>query len=112
VTRNKAEEPAPEDHRLSRTALIQRISKLLTAIERATRQPNRREAYYLREALELMENERYADAEAAVIKAEHLAPLPAHIARLLPTNNVWSVEQMREALGRLRGSDSESLGIG
>ena len=64
---------APADQHLSRTTLAQRISKRLAALERAKRQPNRREAYHLREALEMMENERYADAEAAVVKAEHLA---------------------------------------
>jgi len=99
-------EPAAEAHHLSRAALTQRMSTLLAALERANRQPNRREAYHLREALEMIENERYADAEAAVIKAEHLAPLPVHVAKLLPTNNLWGIEQIREALGRLETSST------
>ncbi|WP_147156380.1 hypothetical protein [Reyranella soli] len=98
-------EPATSDQELSRAALAQRISKLLAALERAKRQPNRREAYHLREALEMIENERYVDAEAAVIKAEHLAPLPAHVAKLVPTNNVWGIKQIREALDRLEGRE-------
>ena len=90
-------------------ALAQRIERFLRGLERVRRQPNRREAYYLREALEMIENERYAEAEAAVIKAEHASPLPAHVAALVETNNLGTPEQLRSELekilelGRQRG---------
>lgn len=94
-------EPAPVDPHLTPAALAQRIKKFLAGIERARRQPNRREAYHLREALEMIENKRYADAEGAVIKAEHAAPLPVHVATMVETNNLGTVEQLRVALGQL-----------
>lgn len=79
-------------------ALARRIERFLRGLERVRRQPNRREAYHLREALEMIENERYADAEAAVIKAEHASPLPAHVAALVETNNLGTAEQLRSEL--------------
>lgn len=87
--------------------LAQRIEKLLRGLERAKRQPNRREAYHLREALEMIETERYAEAEAAVIKAEHASPLPAHVATLVETNNLGTAEQLRSELGKILQQDRQ-----
>ena len=89
-----SETPAP-------AALAQRIERFLRGLERVKRQPNRREAYHLREALEMIENERYADAEAAVIKAEHASPLPAHVATLVETNILGTADQLRAELGKI-----------
>jgi hypothetical protein len=47
------------------------------------RQPNRRESYHVRDALEHLQNKRYREAEEALTKAEHIAPLPAHTASML-----------------------------
>ena len=94
-------EPTPADQHPTPAALAERIAKFLAGLERAGRQPNRRESYHLREALEMIESERYNDAEAAVIKAEHAAPLPAHAASLVQTNELGAVEHLRAALGQI-----------
>jgi hypothetical protein len=49
----------------------------------------------------MIESERYADAESAVFRAERVAPLPAHVAGLVQTNNLWTIEQLRAALIRI-----------
>jgi hypothetical protein len=98
-------EPVPVELRLTPAAVAQRIAKFLAGLERANRQPNRREAYHLREALEMIENERYAEAEAAVIRAEQVAPLPVHVARLVETNIVLGIAQMREAVARFQEAE-------
>ena len=68
------------------------------------RQPNRRESYHVRDALENLEGERYREAEEALIKAEHLAPLPAHLASMLVTDQLVSVVELRSRLDLLMKS--------
>ena len=83
------------------TALVQRIKRFLAGLERAKRQPNRREVYHLRDALELLEGGRVREAETAFIKAEHVAPLPAHVSTLVQTNDLKTVEQLRTELAQI-----------
>lgn len=96
-------EPDPAVPHLDAAALAQRIEKFLAGLERAKRQPNRREVYYLRVALDMLEAGRLREAEEAAIKAEHAAPLPGHVARLVQTNDLGSTEQLRSALKQIQG---------
>jgi len=84
---------------------MRRIDRFLAALERMNRQPNRREGYHLRDALEHLQGERYREAEEALIKAEQIAPLPAHVASILPTNDLVTVMELRSQLERMEKND-------
>lgn len=84
-----------------RDTIARRITRFLAGVERARRQPNRREAYHLRDALQRMEAEEYAESENAVLRAERSAPLPGHVANLLATNESVTVRQLRDELDRI-----------
>ena len=86
-----------EDSDVRRT-LGQRILRLLTGLERAKRQPTRREVYHVRHAIERLQAEQYPEADAAILKAERSAPLPDHVAGLLATNEAVPVDRLREEL--------------
>ena len=85
----------------ARDKLSQRITRFLAAIERARRQPNRREGYHLRHALEELHAARYDESEQALLRAERSAPLPEHVANLLATNESVTIAQLRDELRRI-----------
>ena len=85
----------------ARGKISQRIGRFLAALERARRQPNRREAYHLRHALEQLRAEHYDESEEALLRAEHSAPLPGHVANLLATNESVTISQLRDELRRI-----------
>jgi len=78
--------------------VTQRIGRFLRGLERARRQPNRREAYHLRLALEHLRTAHYADSDAAMNNAERCAPLPAQVATLITTNEPVTVVQLQQQL--------------
>jgi hypothetical protein len=78
--------------------VTQRIGRFLRGLERARRQPNRREAYHLRLALEHLRTARYADSDEAMKNAERCAPLPAQVASLITTNEPVTVVQLQGQL--------------
>ena len=84
-----------------RDAIARRLTRFLAGLERARRQPNRREAYHLRDALQRMAAQEYPEGEDAVLRAERSAPLPAHVANLLTTNESVTVRQLRDELDRV-----------
>jgi hypothetical protein len=84
-----------------RGTLARRITRFLSGLERARRQPNRREAYHLRDALGHMQAQQYSQSEEALLKAERSAPLPGHVANLLATNESVTVRQLRDELDRI-----------
>ena len=84
-----------------RDNIARRITRFLSGLERARRQPNRREAYHLRDALERMEAQEYSQSEEALLRAERSAPLPGHVANLLTTNESVTVRQLRDELDRI-----------
>jgi hypothetical protein len=92
--------PADPDTNACRS-LIQRIDRFLVGLERMKRQPNRRESYYVRDALEYLQSGRYREAEEALIKAEHVAPLPTHVASMPATNQLVTVVQLRSQLDQI-----------
>jgi hypothetical protein len=81
--------------------ISQRIARFLAGLERARRQPNRRESYHLRHALEQLQSARYDESEQALQRAERSAPLPEHVANLLATNESVTVAQLRDELRRI-----------
>ena len=89
-----------------RAKITQRFTRFLGGLERARRQPNRREAYHLRHALERLQAEEYAESEEAILQAERSAPLPGHIANLLATNESVTIRQLREELQRIAPTSS------
>ena len=84
--------------------VARRITRFLAGLERARRQPNRRETYHLRDALQRMEAQEYAESEDAVLRAERSEPLPGHVANLLTTNESVTVRQLRDELDRIVGN--------
>ena len=89
--------PAAEDGTPHRD-VAQRIGRFLRGLERARRQPNRREAYHLRLALEHLRAAQYADSDEAMKNAERCAPLPAQVASLITTNEPVTVIQLQKQL--------------
>jgi len=89
----------------ARDKISQRLARFLAGLERARRQPNRRESYHLRHALEQMQAERYDESEQALLRAERSAPLPANVANLLATNESVTVAQLRNELQRIDKGD-------
>jgi hypothetical protein len=87
-----------------RARLTHRLTRFLGGLERARRQPNRREAYHLRHALERLQANQYDESEEALLKAEHSAPLPGHVANLLATNESVTIKQLRDELQRIVGT--------
>lgn len=90
--------PAGADPRIP---LSRRLDQFLRGIERANRQPNRREAYHLQDALEHLAEGRLEKCEEAVVQAERMAPLPAHVAHLLATDNPVTVTQLLAELNSI-----------
>jgi hypothetical protein len=89
------ESPIPE---AARHALALRIDRFLRGLERARRQPNRRESYHLVEALGLLREAKYADGDAAMTRAERVAPLPDAAARQFGQNEPTSTAQLSATL--------------
>jgi hypothetical protein len=89
--------PAAEDG-IPHRDVAQRIARFLRGLERARRQPNRREAYHLRVALEHLRAAQYADSDEAMRSAERCAPLPAQVASLVTTNDPVTVAQLQQLL--------------
>jgi hypothetical protein len=74
---------------------------MLKGLERAGRQPNRREAYYMCQAMEHLEADRLPESEEAVLRAARVSPLPADLARKTESNRPPTLVQLRQALDRL-----------
>jgi hypothetical protein len=89
------ESPIPE---AARHALALRIDRFLRGLERARRQPNRRESYHVVEALDLLKQARYADGDAAMTRAERVAPLPDAAARQFGQHEPVSIAQLSGTL--------------
>jgi hypothetical protein len=97
-------EPVREEGQPTSASVARRISTLLAGLERARREPNRRESYYIRSALEMLATDRLVEADEAAIKAALAAPLPAHVASLVQTNELGTIEQFRTALERTQAA--------
>jgi hypothetical protein len=89
------EDPTPR-HRVA-----QRIDRLLRGLQRAQRQPNRREGFHLRDALERLAAGQIEECEAAVLRAERVEPLPAGVANLLAANQPITITELVGQLDRI-----------
>ena len=98
-------DPRPPDP----AAVARRIERLLAGLQRARRQPNRREAYHLQNALEHLKKGEFVEAEAALLSAERAAPLPGHVAHLLATNRPVTTKELNEQLDRIVRERREGL---
>jgi hypothetical protein len=78
--------------------MVQRLHRMLQGIERARRNPNRREAYHIAMAIEHVDAGRLAEGEEAIRRAARVAPIPAEIAARTFLNESPSVAQLRAAL--------------
>jgi hypothetical protein len=83
--------------------ISQRIRRFLAGLERARRQPNRREAYHICMAMEHLHAGRLSESEEALCKAERIDPVPPHSTTQLLFNETPTVEQLHTVLDRLSG---------
>jgi len=73
----------------------------LNALQRARRQPNRRELFWLRHALASLDEADYPAGEDAMDKAERALPIPVHATNDPSTNADVTVEQLRVHLDQI-----------
>ena len=95
MTLNTAADPT------ARHNVAERIDRFLDVLERARRLPNRRELFWLRDALANLKEGHYPEGEDALDKAERAHPLPGHAINDLSTNAGATVEQLRAQLDRI-----------
>ncbi|MFZ5784627.1 MAG: hypothetical protein ACOY4R_30905 [Pseudomonadota bacterium] len=88
----------PADPQEAPRQLAQRIERFVAALERARRQPNRREAYHVLVALEHFEAGDFSAGEQAMVDAEQLAPLPAPVVAMTGIHDRMTTQQLRERL--------------
>jgi hypothetical protein len=90
---------AGSDSELAR-GMVQRLHRMLQGIERARRNPNRREAYHIAMAIEHVHAGRLTEGEEAIRRAEQVGPIPAEMAARTFLNESLTVVQLRAALDR------------
>ena len=83
-----------------RHRLAARISLLLQGWERHGRDPNRREAFHVMEALSCLRAGRYDEGEVAVARAELVRPVPDYAAGPGPHDQALTAD-LRAALQAL-----------
>jgi hypothetical protein len=86
----------------ARRNVADRIDWFLNTLQGARRPPNRRELFWLREALANLQEGQYPAGEDAMNKAERALPIPEHAANELSTNAGVTVEQLRAQLDRIK----------
>jgi hypothetical protein len=91
----------PTARATARRNVAERIDRFLDGLRRARRAPNRRELFWLRDALANLEQGQYPAGEDAMDKAERTLPIPEHAANDLRTNASASVEQLRAQLDQI-----------
>ena len=82
----------------TRHSLCQRIHRFVLVLERFRRNPNRREAYHILLAIELLREGRYEAGIEAVRAAEHVAPIPDGLALLQGLHDDMTAGELRQAL--------------
>lgn len=79
-------------------SLSNRINGFLTRLERNKRPPSRRERYHLVEAMQHLYEGRSEEVEAALVRAENIAPLPPSLKAQPAPSDLVTVENLREGL--------------
>ena len=78
-----------------------RIDRFLNTLQQAKRLPNRRELFWIRQALAKLEEAEYPAGEDAIEKAERALPIPEHAANDPSTNAGAPVEHLRAHLDQI-----------
>jgi hypothetical protein len=91
----------PTARATARRNVADRIDRFLDGLERARRQPNGRELFWLRDALARLQEGQYPEGEDAMHKAERAMPIPEYAASAPATNAAVTVEQLRGQLDRI-----------
>lgn len=91
----------PEESRREFLELTRRFERLLSAIDGHKRPLNRRESFHFQNFLELLKQEQWREADAALRRAEQVAPIPAQFADLQATNIVVGTSELRTQLARI-----------
>lgn len=95
----------PDDSRRELLELTRRFERLLTAIDGHKRPLNRRESFHFQNFLELLKQGQWQEAEAALRRAEQVAPIPAQFADLQATNIVVGTGELRAQLTRIAAGE-------
>ena len=91
----------PTARATARRNVADRIDRFLNVLQQARRLPNRRELFWLRDALVNLEAGQYPAGEDAMDKAERTLAIPEHAANDPSTNAGVTVEQLRARLDRI-----------
>ena len=91
----------PTAHASARRNVADRVDRFLNVLDRARRQPNRRELFWLRHALVNLRGAEYPAGEDAMDKAERTLPIPEHATNDISTNAGVTVEQLRTQLDQI-----------
>ena len=75
-----------------------RFGRLFNAVDSHKRPLNRRESFHLRHFLGFLKEGLWEEADAAVSRAEQVAPIPARFADLPSTNEVVETAELRTRL--------------
>ncbi len=84
-----------------RQLVVRRLRGMLNGLERAGRQPNRREAYYICQAMEHLQADRLSESEQAMSSALRISPLPPELVGKTESNRPPNLVQLRQALDNL-----------
>jgi hypothetical protein len=85
----------------ARRNVADRFDRFLNGLQQAQRQPNRRELYWLRQALVSLQEADYPSGEDGIDKAERLLAIPEHAANDPDINTGATVDELREQLDRI-----------
>ena len=85
----------------ARCNVADRFDRFLNVVQRARRQPNRRELFWLRHALASLDNAEYPAGEDAMDKAGRALPIPGQAANDPSTNADVTLEQLRSQLDQI-----------
>ncbi len=78
--------------------IARRIQLFLDGLQRARRQPNRREAYHICRAMEHLRAGQLRESEQSLQSADRRDPIPTKIANDLAYNETPAVQQLQVAL--------------
>ena len=91
----------PTARAMARRNAAELIDRFLNRLQGARRLPNRRELFWLRDALVNLEAGQYLAGEDAMDKAERMLAIPEHAANDPSTNADATVEQLRAQLDQI-----------
>jgi hypothetical protein len=91
----------PTARATARRNVADRFDRFLDGLQRAQRQPNRRELFWLRQALVSLDNADYPEGEDAMDKAERALAIPEQAANDPSTNANATLEQLRSQLDQI-----------